>query len=164
MPYFKDFPYETKVDLGNGIKSNLYAALKADNAYQTQMSAMWKMKTPDRAKMIQYHTAKVDSIAADIVRQTVQNRYPGYAKGGSAAGKAAAAVVKKENATKAATQSVASGKPIYVAARPENLVREAIKVGNKDYSASDLVTLQIMGRGFVKTPDGKGFKFITWRK
>lgn len=164
LPYFKDFPYETKVDLGNGIKSNLYAALKADNAYQTQMSAMWKMKTPDRAKMIQYHTAKVDSIAADIVRQTVQNRYPGYAKGGSAAGKAAAAVVKKENATKAATQSVASGKPIYVAARPENLVREAIKVGNKDYSASDLVTLQIMGRGFVKTPDGKGFKFITWRK
>jgi hypothetical protein len=164
LPYFKDFPYETKVDLGNGIKSNLYSTLKADKAYQTQMAAMWKMKTPDRAKMIQYHQAKVDSIAADIVRQTVQNRYPGYAKGGSAAGKAAAAVVKKENATKAATQSVATGKPIYVAARPENLVREAIKVGNKDYSASDLVTLQIMGRGFVKTPDGKGFKFITWRK
>ena len=163
LPYFKDFPYETKVDLGNGIKSNLYAALKSDKAYQTQMAAMWKMKTPDRTKMIQYHTAKVDSIAADIVRQTVQNRYPGYAKGGSAAGKAAAAAVKKDNATKDATQSVASGKPIYVAARPENLVREAIKVGNKDYSASDLVTLQIMGRGFTKDNKG-GVRFVTWRK
>ena len=164
MPFFKDFPYETKVDLGNGIKDRLYASLKADKAYQTQMNAMWKQKTPDRAKMLQYHQAKVDSIATDIVTKTIQNRYPGYAKGGSAAGKAAAAVVKKESATKAATQSVATGKPIYVASRPENLVREAIKVGGKDYSTSDLVTLQIMGRGFVKSGDGKSFKFITWRK
>jgi hypothetical protein len=164
MPFFKDFPYETKVDLGNGIKDRLYAALKADKAYQTQMNAMWKQKSPDRAKMLQYHQAKVDSIATDIVTKTIQNRYPGYAKGGSAAGKAAAAVVKKETAQKAAVQSVATGKPIYVASRPENLVREAIKVGGKDYSASDLVTLQIMGRGFVKSGDGKSFKFITWRK
>ncbi len=160
MPFFKDFPYETKVDLGNGIKDRLYAALKADKAYQTQMAAMWKSKTPDRAKMLQYHQAKVDSIATDIVTKTVQNRYPGYAKGGSAAGKAAAAVVKKADATKAAATSVASEKPIYVASRPENLVREA----GKDYSASDLVTLQITGRGFVRTTDGKGFKFITWRR
>lgn len=164
MPYFKDFPYETKVDLGNGIKARLYSALKADKAYQTQMAAMWGMKTPDRAKMVQYHQAKVNSIATEVVKATIQNRYPGYAKGGSAAGKAAAAVVKKETATAAATQSVASGKPIYVAARPENLVREPIKVGNKEYSSSDLITLQIMGRGFVKTPDGKGYKFITWRR
>ena len=45
MPFFKDFPYETKVDLGNGIKERLYAALKADKAYQIQMDAMWKQKT-----------------------------------------------------------------------------------------------------------------------
>lgn len=164
MPFFKDFPRETLVDLGNGIKERLYAALKADKAYQTQMSAMWKQKNPDRAKMVQYHEAKVQSIANDIVTKTVQNRYPGYAKGGSAAGKAAAATVKKETATKAAAASVSSGKPIYVAARPANLIREAIKVGGKEYSASDLVTLQITGRGFVKTPDGKSVKFVTWRK
>jgi hypothetical protein len=164
MPFFKDFPYDTKVDLGNGIKDRLYAALKADKAYQIQMDAMWKQKTPDRAKMIQYHEAKVQAIAQDIVTKTVQNRYPGYAKGGSAAGKAAAAVVKKETATKAATQSVATGKPIYVASRPDNIVREAIKVGGKDYSASDLITLQIAGRGFVKSADGKSVKFVTWRK
>ena len=163
MPFFKDFPYDTKVDLGNGIKDRLYSALKADKAYQLQMSTMWKAKTPDRAKMIQYHEAKVQSIASDIVTKTVQNRYPGYAKGGSAAGKAAATVAKKVTSDKAAVQSVASGKPIYIAVRPTNLVREPITVGGRDYSSSDLVNLQITGKGFVKTTDGKGFKFITWR-
>lgn len=166
MPFFKDFPYETKVDLGNGIKDRLYAALKADKGYQTQMSALWKQPRTDanKAKIVQYHEAKLQAIANDIVTKTVQNRYPGYAKGGSAAGKAAAATEKKAVAVKAATQSVASGKPIYVASRPSDIVRDPIKVGGRDYSASDLVTLQIMGRGFVKTPDGKGFKFVTWRK
>ena len=164
MPFFKDFPRETLVDLGNGIKERLYAALKADPTYQIQMKAMWKQKTPDRAKMIQYHEAKVQSIANDIVTKTVQNRYPGYAKGGSASGKAAAAVTKKADTTKEAAKSVATGKPIYVASRPTNLIRDAIKVGGKDYSTSDLITLQIMGRGFVKSTDGKSVKFITWRK
>ena len=164
MPFFKDFPRETLIDLGNGIKDRLYSALKADTAYQTQMNAMWKQKTPDRAKMFQYHQAKVDSIAHDIVTKTVQNRYPGYAKGGSAAGKAAAAVVKKEATAKTNQASVVSGKPIYVATRPDSLVREPIKVGGRDYSASDLVTLQIMGRGFVRSGDGKSFKFVSWRK
>jgi hypothetical protein len=164
LPFFKDFPRETLVDLGNGIKDRLYAALKADKAYQTQMDAMWKQKTPDRAAMIQYHEAKVRAIAQDVVTKTVQARYPGYAKGGTAAGRAAAATAKKETATKAAAASVATGKPIYVASRPENLVREAIKVGGKEYTAADLVTLQITGRGFVKTPDGKSVKFVTWRK
>ena len=164
MPFFKDFPYETKVDLGNGIKDRLYAALKADGAYQMQMSAMWKQKTPDRAKMVQYHDAKVQSIATDIVTKTIQNRYPGYAKGGSAAGRVAADVVKKDTAAKAAIKSVATGKPIYVASRPTNLVRDPIKVGGKEYSSSDLITMQITGKGFVKTTDGKSVKFITWRK
>ena len=164
MPFFKDFPRDTLIDLGNGIKERLYSALKADKTYQTQMTAMWKQKTPDRAKMYQYHQAKVDSIAHDIVTKTVQNRYPGYAKGGSAAGKAAAAVVKKETTAKTEQASVASGKPIYVATRPESLVREPIKVGGKEYSSSDLVTLQIMGKGYVRSADGKGYKFVSWRK
>jgi hypothetical protein len=166
MPFFKDFQYESKVDLGNGIKDRLYAALKADKTYQTQMNALWKQPRTDanKAKMVQYHEAKLQTIATDIVTKTVQTRYPGYAKGGSAAGKAAAAVVKKADATKAAATSVTSGKPIYVASRPTDLVRDPIKVNGKDYSSSDLATLQILGRGFVKTPDGKGHKFITWRK
>ena len=164
MPFFKDFPRETMVDLGNGIKDRLYSTLKADRAYQIQMKALWGAKSPDKAKIVAYHQTTLKNIAEDIVRTTIQNRYPGYAKGGSAAGKAAAAVVKKETAVKAATQSVATGKPIYVASRPTNLVREPIKVNGKDYSSSDLQTLQILGRGFVKTTDGKSVKFVTWRR
>jgi hypothetical protein len=164
MPFFKDFPRETKVDLGNGIKDRLYSTLKADKAYQIQMKALWGAKSPDKAKIVAYHQTTLKNIAEDIVRTTIQNRYPGYAKGGSAAGKAAAAVVKKETAVKAATQSVATGKPIYVAIRPTNLVREPIKVGGREYSTNDLQTLQITGRGFVKTTDGKSVKFVTWRK
>jgi hypothetical protein len=164
MPFFKDFPRETMVDLGNGIKDRLYSTLKADKAYQIQMKALWGAKSPDKAKIVAYHQTTLKNIAADIVRNTIQNRYPGYAKGGSAAGKAAAAVVKKETAVKAATQSVATGKPIYVAIRPTNLVREPIKVGGREYSTNDLQTLQITGRGFVKTTDGKSVKFVTWRK
>jgi hypothetical protein len=164
MPFFKEFPYETKVIVGNQIKNNLYTALKADKAYQTQMSAMWKQKTPDRARMIQYHQSKLDAIATDIVTKTVQTMYPSYAKGGSAAGKAAAATAGKANATKAANASVATGKPIYVASRPENIIREPIRVAGKEYSANDLQVLQISGKGFVKTTDGKSVKFVTWRR
>ena len=164
MPFFKDFPRETMVDLGNGIKDRLYSTLKADKAYQIQMKALWGAKSPDKAKIVAYHQTTLKNIAEDIVRTTIQNRYPGYAKGGSAAGKAAAAVVKKETAVKAATQSVATGKPIYVAIRPTNLVREPIKVGGREYSTNDLQTLQITGRGFVKTTDGKSVKFVTWRR
>ncbi len=166
MPFFKDFPRETMVDLGNGIKDRLYSTLKADKEYQRQMAAMWKGgNTPaNKAKIVTYHNAKIDAIAQDIVTKTVQNRYPGYAKGGSAAGRVAAATEKKAADVKAGVQSVASGKPIYVAMRPTNLVREAIKVGDREYSASDLVTMQIMGRGFVKSTDGKSYRLITWRK
>jgi hypothetical protein len=164
MPFFKDFPYETKVDLGNGIKTRFYEALKADKAYQTQIGSMWKQKSPDRAKIVAYHNAKLEAIANDIVTKTIQSRYPGYAKGGSAAGRVAAATAKKAVATKAAATSVSTGKPVYIAARPNNLIRDAIKVGDKEYSASDLVTLQIAGKGFVKSTDGKSYRYITWRK
>lgn len=164
MPFFKDFPRETLIDLGNGIKESLYAALKANKGYQIQMDAMWKQKSPDRAKMVQYHEAAVQAIANDIVTKKIQSRYPGYAKGGSAAGKQAAAVVKKDDAAKAAIKSVTTGKPIYVATRPENIVRDPIKVGGRDYSTADLINLQITGKGFVKTSDGKSVKFVTWRK
>ena len=164
LPFFKDFPRETLVDLGNGIKDRLYNTLKADKVYQAQMNAMWKQKSPDRAKIVQYHNAKLEAIAPEVVRSVVQNRYPGYAKGGTAAGRVAAAEVKKVATTKAATQSVDTGKPIYVAARPTNLVREDVTVNGKTYTSSDLITMQITGKGFVKTTDGKSYKFVTWRK
>jgi hypothetical protein len=98
------------------------------------------------------------------VTKTIQTKYPGYAKGGSAAGRVAAANVKKTTENRASAQSVATGKPLYVASRPTNLVRDEIKIGEKVYSTSDLTMMQITGKGFVKTTDGKGYRLVTWRK
>jgi hypothetical protein len=164
MPFFKDFPHDTKVDLGNGIKDNLYAALKADKSYQQSMKTLWGAKIPNRAQMVQVHEDWLRTHGDQIVRDTVTKRYPGYAKGGSAAGKAAAAVTKKADASKAATQSIATMRPIYVASRPENLVRDSVRVGGKEYNGDQLQVLQIQGKGFVRTTDGKGLKFVSWRK
>jgi hypothetical protein len=152
MPFFKGFPRETLVDLGNGIKTRLYDTLKADKAYQTQMKAMWGAKTPDKTKITAYHNAKLDSIAADIVRQTVQNRYPGYAKGGSAAGRVAAATAKVEATKKVETAALKSGNPIYVATKP---VWDAI-----DWDKDPKQLLYIAGKAYLKGSN----KFVTWRK
>ena len=116
--FFKGFGRENLIPLGNTIKANLFATLKADNAYQAQMKAMWGAKTPDRAKIEEYHKARVASIAKDIVRDTVQRMYPGYAKGGAAAGRVAAATEKKEAVAKVEQKAAATGKPIYVAQKP----------------------------------------------
>jgi len=164
LPYFREFPRETKVDLGNGIKSALYAALKADKGYQSQMDSLWKGKTIDRAKMVQVHTAWLQSHGDALVRGVVQNRYPGYARGGSAAGKAAAATDKKAAAGRAAAQSVATGKAIFVASKPTNLIREAVKIAGREYSRNDLDVMLITGRGFVRTTDGKSVRLVSWRK
>ena len=164
MPFFRDFPYDTKVDLGNGIKDRLYAALKADKSYQQSMKTLWGAKIPNRAQMVQVHEDWLRTHGDQIVRDTVTKRYPGYAKGGSSAGKAAAAVTKKVDASKAATQSIATMKPIYVASRPEKLVRDSVSVGGKQYDTNQLEVLQIQGKGFVRTTDGKGLKFVTWRR
>lgn len=163
MAFFKDFPLPTKQDLGRGIKAHLYNTLENDKAYQIQMKNYWSAKSPDRAKIAEYHKTKMDAIAKDIVKTVIEQRYPNYAKGGSAAGKIAAQKTKTAAATKASTQSVQSGKPIYVAAKPKDLIRDEITVGGKELSKSDLQMLEITGKGYVKGTNGV-VRFITWRK
>ncbi len=163
LPYFKDFPYESKVTIGNQIKSNLYAALKADKGYQTAMSTFWKGKTLDRAKMEQVHTATITELSDRIVRETIHNMYPNYAKGGSASGKKAAMDANKATAAKAGAQSISSLRPIYVASRPENIERNSVTVGGKTYDSNALQVLQISGKAFVRGANGQ-LRFVTWRK
>jgi len=172
MPFFKGMPQSGpdgghaawKVNLGNGIKARLYDALENDKAYQTSMRAQWSQKNPDKAKIAKIHNDTIDAISEDIVREEVEARYPNYAKGGSAAGRATAQTVKKEADTKAAKASTSSGKPIYVSVKPKDLVRQTVRVAGKEYSPSDLTTLEITGKGFVKSADGKTLKYVTWRK
>jgi ribosomal protein S8E len=163
MPFFKGFPRETLLDLGTGIKQALYSQLEKDRAYQIAMNGQWKQKSPDRAKIHQIHEDKMNTIAADLVKSVIERRYPGYAKGGSAAGRVAAAAEKKTAATKVADSSVQSGKPTYVAQKPKALVRDKVTIGGKEYSPSDLTMLEIGGKGFVKNTSGK-YAFVTWRK
>lgn len=151
MPFFKGFPRETLLDLGNGIKQHLYATLKDDKTYQAQMSAMWKSKSPDKGKIVEYHNTKLDTIAADVVRQTIQKRYPGYAKGGAAAGRVAAANTKKEETKKVDAAATASGKPVYVAQKPE--------WKSIDWTKDPKQYLYITGKAHLTNG-----KFVTWRK
>ena len=158
MPFFKGFGRENLMPLGNTIKSTLYETLKSDSAYQLQMKAMWGAKNPDRAKIEEYHKARVDSLAEGLVRDVVQRMYPGYAKAGAAAGRVAAAAEKKTATAKVETAAAATGKPIYVATKPG---RDALDMDHVDkHGKPDAIMEMIAGRGFLK---GSG-KWITWRK
>jgi hypothetical protein len=114
------------------------------------MKAMWGQKAPDRAKIEEYHKARVESISEKLVRDTVQSMYPGYSRGGAAAGRVAAATDKKAAQVKTETAAVATGKPIYVAQKPKDLDRE-----RKGWELEE-----INGRGYLK---GSG-KWVTWRR
>lgn len=152
LPFFKGFPRETLVDLAQGIKVRLHNALEADKTYQAQMKALWGAKNPDRAKILQYHKGKVDSIAADVVRLTIQQRYPSYAKGGSAQGRIAAKTEKVDAQKKADQKSAETGKPQYVAQKP---AWDSI-----DWEKDPKQYLYVGGKAYLK---GSG-RFVTWRK
>lgn len=164
MPFFKGMPQNDgkgghapwALDLGNGIKADLYRTLEADPAYKTFMKAQWKQKSPDRAKIVQFHNDTVDRVAPDVVKRVVESRYPGYAKGGSAAGRVAAASVKKAAESKTSEKSVATGTPVYVSSKPKDLIRDPNVV--KDWQM-----LEITGKGYVKGTDQK-LRLVTWRK
>lgn len=151
--YFKAFKTDNLRPLARQIQSDLRDELSADKAYQTQMKALWGAKTPDRAKILQYHTTKIDTMAARIVRDAINKMYPDHAKGGSAAGRVAAAAQKKEAVAKADAAAVSTGQPQYVAVKPKNL--------NREMDPKNL--LEIAGKGYI--PNGKGgWRLVTWRK
>jgi hypothetical protein len=126
------------------------------------MKGQWGQKSPDKGKIIDFHRTTLDAIARDIVEQTIKQRYPGYAKGGTAAGRVAAAKAKSEATTKASAQSVATSKPIYIASKPRDLVRQDVVVGSKKYTSDDLTMLEIGGKGFIK--GATGYRLVTWRR
>jgi len=163
LPFFKTLPLTTKQDLARGIKAELYERLQNDKSYQKQMTSLFGAKSPSKDSILNVHSNLLKSIAADVVKTVIEKRYPNYAKGGSAAGRVAAAKAKSDAGAKAAQRSINDLKPIYVATKPTNLVRDSITVGGKEYSKSDLEMLMITGKGFTKGMDGK-LRFVTWRK
>ena len=151
MSFFRGFNRENLIPLGNAIKQDLYATLKADQTYQLQMKALWGAKTPDRAKILEYHRTRVESIAPDVVRRTIQRMYPTYAKAGAAAGRVAAAQQKKAAVT-AQNGPINWKNATYIATKPS--------WDSLDMSGKDAQTNFILGRGVMK---GTG-KAVYWRK
>ncbi len=151
QPFFKQFSRENLVPLGNAIKADMYATLKADKPYQAAMKSMWAAKNPDRAKIVEYHKAKLESISAETVRTAVERMYPNFAKGGAAAGRAAEAKAKAAAGQKAAAASSPT-KPRFVAVKP--------KLNEIDWSADPKEYNHIAGRAKL-LKDGS---WVTWRR
>lgn len=158
MPFFKGFTRENLKPLALQIQLNLREELKADKIYQAHMKSLWGAKEPSKEDILKYHGSKVNDIARRIVRSTVERMYPGYTKGGTAAGRVTAQAAKRE----AENKSVQSGKPIYIVSKPKELIRTNLTIGSKTYTPSDLTMMEIAGRGFIKSANG--YKLITWRK
>lgn len=153
-PYFKGFTKENWQPLANLIQNDLYETLKGDRTYQAQMKAMWAEKSPDKGKILEYRRVKVEGLAEGTVRRSVQTMYPEHAKGGSAAGRVAAAKVKTDATSKTDAAAAASGKPVYVAQKP---AWDSI-LWDKDPKQY----LYTAGKAWISSNGSP--KLVTWRK
>lgn len=145
LPYFKQLATNraSMTSLAREIKSTLMDELGADKSYQSQMDAFFAAKSPDKARISQYHNSKVDAIAPRIVKQVIENRYPDYAK--------KTAAPARQTPAPNAQQTPQSNKPTFIKSKPE---WEQI-----DWEKDPQKMLFITGRAFLK-----GGKFVTWNK
>jgi len=140
-PFFKNLSQEGKVDLGSGIKAQLFAELKADKAYQDQMDALFSVPNPDKAKIEQYHQSKVRQIASRIVKSVVERRYPNYQSKG--------AVAKPPVKAAAVSTTQQPAKPKFLTSRPS--------IDQLDMTKDPDMLLKFSGRGYMKNGT-----FVTW--
>jgi hypothetical protein len=164
MPFFKGMGRDNLMPLGNQIRQNLQNSLQQDKTYQSQMRLLWNKG--DKAALLNYHNTRVQTIAPQVVRSTVENMYPQYARGGAAAGRIAATQQKREAEAQAVKQSELTGQPLKVSGKPKDLIREnspqaQIVMKLAKIAPKDFVLHEISGRGWVMR-NGKPL-FITWR-
>ena len=134
---------KAKISLAREIKSSLLEELTADKTYQSQMQAFLAGKSPDKARIQQYHQSKVDTIAQRVVKQVIETRYPDYAKKVAAQPKPGA---------KPAAAAPQSGQPEYVKSKPE--------WDSIDWDKDPGKMLFVTGKAYLK---GSG-KFVYWGK
>jgi len=164
LPFCSQWSRETKIDLGNALKSSTYEAMKADPVYQKQLAALWTLPAGEnsKSKIQKFHQGWINDHADELVRKVVALRYPGAYRGGSASGRVAAAANKKAADTAAGRQSITNNKAIFMT-KPKNLIREDTVINGRQFTTSDLTTLEIAGRGYVRGMNGT-IRLITWRK
>lgn len=78
LPFAKNWTRGTKVSVAREITSKLLSELGSDKAYQSQMDAYWSASKPDKAKILSYHKGKLDLVSKQIVRDVLEDRYPGF--------------------------------------------------------------------------------------
>jgi hypothetical protein len=147
LPFAKNWTQGTKVSIAREVTSTLLEELTADKTYQSQMDALWSEKSPDKSKIINYHKSKVAIIGPRIVKQVLENRYPGFQKS------AVPMKPKPTAGTPAAPGAPAArsgARPTFVSTKPapEQMDME------RDPDRMHLV----MGRAYLK---GSG-KFVSW--
>jgi hypothetical protein len=147
MPFFKGWSRESLVDLGAGLKQQLFSELGSDKTYQAQMDAFFSQKSPDKGKITAYHTAKVDTMAKRIVKDLLNRRYPGFAKAQRTVGKAPA----KPVAASQGAQRGADGKFQfqYVTSKPE--------WNDIDFEEPGAHNAYVTGRAKLKTG-----RYVSW--
>jgi len=146
MPFAKNWTDGTKVSVAREITQTLLEELTADKTYQSQMDALWSEANPDKAKIINFHKSKVEIIGPRIVKQVLENRYPGFQR--SAVPMKPKTVPGAKPAT--ATAPTTGLRPTFVSTKPspEQMDME------KDPDRMHLMR----GRAFLK---GSG-KFVSW--
>jgi len=154
LPFFKALSSNKAAlqALGKDIRAAMHDRLKNDRTFQTAMKGFWGQAKPDKDAILRYTSARIESLADQVVRDTVHLRYPMFAqRGGSgAAGRIAG------KTTVAGQQPTGPGSspmnPIFVSQRP---ARESI-----DFSAPDAELNLIRGVAKLKGQT----RFVTWRK
>lgn len=141
LPFAKNWTDGTKQSLAREIMGTLLTDLTADKTYQSQMDALWNTKSPDKAKILDYHKAKVETIGKRIVNQVLENRYPGFRK--------ATSTIKAKPAT-TTTEAPRAGRPSFITTKPA--------LDQMDMTKDPDRMLLTTGRAYLK---GSG-KFVSW--
>jgi hypothetical protein len=157
LPFFKALASNKPAlqALGKDIRAAMHDRLQNDKTFQSAMKGFWGQKNPDKAAILQYTGARIESIADQVVRDTVNLRYPMWAqKGGNgAAGRVAGkTTVAGQVAPNPSGPGNSPATATYVAQRPS---RDAI-----DFTAQNAELEMIKGRARLKGTS----KWVTWRK
>lgn len=144
--------------LATAIRSEAKLALGKDAVYVKEMSKAYnEMKTPAQkaALMRKFEAAlKKDDFGKKLVERVCKEKYPDRFTVKPAA--------PKTTTMKISVNGVMQDALVY-AKRPE-IIRDSVTFKNKTYHASDLSTMQMMSRGFVRAKDGKTPVLVTWGK
>jgi hypothetical protein len=148
LPFAKNWTDGTKQSVAREITSTLLEELTADKTYQSQMDALWSEARPDKSKIINFHKSKVAIIGPRIVKQVLENRYPGFQR--------SAGPMKPKPVAAAAAATTTTGtqrtgnRPSYVTSKPPLDQMDM----DKDPDRMHLIN----GRAYLK---GSG-KFVSW--